>query len=202
VKTVLLRYNSGNIKSVFFALKRIGINAIVTDSAGKMMEADRVIIPGVGEAGSALRYIREKKLDTAIKNLKVPVLGICLGMQIMFEHMEEGGVPGIGIMEGSIKKFPSGNKIPHTGWNTVYSLKDSLFNEIGENSAFYFVHSYYAKNSLHSIALSNYGKEFASAVRKRNFYGVQFHPEKSGKNGEKILQNFFSNNIFEGENHV
>lgn len=193
---VIIKYNAGNILSVSFALERIGVNAIVTDNAEEIIKADKVIFPGVGEASSAMKYLKERKLDEVIKNLKQPVLGVCLGMQLLCKHSEENDTDCLGIVPVSVKKFQQGIsktlKIPQTGWNNIYNLKSDLFTNLEENSYIYNVHSYYAEDSEYTIAGCNYGIEYAAAVKKDNFYGVQFHAEKSAKVGEAILKNFIA----------
>jgi len=191
MKVVIIKYNAGNIRSVLFALERIGVNAIVTDNPLEILSADRVIFPGVGEASSAMNYLREKGLDKLICSLTQPVLGICLGMQLMCAHSEENNTVCLGIFEQKVKLFPTvGFKIPQIGWNNITDLKSVLFNGIPENAYMYFVHSYYVEKSENTIAKTDYVLEFSSAVQKNNFSAVQFHPEKSGEAGQKILENF------------
>jgi glutamine amidotransferase len=191
MKVVIIKYNAGNIRSVLFALERIGVNAIVTDDHDEIRSADRVIFPGVGEASSAMKYLKEKELDKLICSLTQPVLGICLGMQLMCLHSEENNTECLGIFEQKVKLFPSaGLKIPQIGWNNITDLKSTLFNGISENAYMYFVHSYYVETCENAIAKTDYVLEFSSAVQKNNFSAVQFHPEKSGEAGQKILENF------------
>lgn len=191
MKVVIIKYNAGNIRSVLFALERIGVHAIVTDDHEEIRSADRVIFPGVGEASSAMKYLREKRLDTLICSLKQPVLGICLGMQLMCAHSGENDTTCLGIFDQRVLLFPQdGFKIPQIGWNTIAGLKTALFKDVAENAYMYFVHSYYVEKCENAIALTNYITEFSSAVQKDNFYAVQFHPEKSGDAGQKILENF------------
>lgn len=191
MKVVIIKYNAGNIRSVLFALERIGINAIVTDDHDEIRAADRVIFPGVGEASSAMKYLKEKGLDVLICSLKQPVLGICLGMQLMCSHSEENDTPCLGIFAQKVIKFPeAGLKVPQIGWNNIVDLKSSLFNSVNENAYMYFVHSYYVENCAEAIAKTDYIQTYSSAVQKNNFYAVQFHPEKSGEVGQKILENF------------
>lgn len=177
-----------------FALDRLGINAVVSDDAHELLSADKVIFPGVGEASSAMKYLREKKLDDVIKSLTQPVLGICLGMQLMCEYSEEGNTDCLGIFKGRVKKFDGdpNNKVPQVGWNTIQNLKSPLFEGLKENDYMYFVHGYYAEKSENTIATTHYILEYSSALRKNNFYAAQFHPEKSSSAGEKLLENFFS----------
>jgi len=194
MKVVIIKYNAGNIRSVLFALERIGVNAIVTDDHDEIRSADRVIFPGVGEASSAMKYLKEKGLDTLICSLTQPVLGICLGMQLMCSFSEENNTTCLGIFDQHVKLFPvDGFKIPQIGWNNITDLKSDLFQGIDENAYMYFVHSYYVEKCEIAIALTNYISEYSSAVHKDNFYAVQFHPEKSGEAGQRILENFIFN---------
>ena len=194
MKVVIIKYNAGNIRSVLFALERIGVNAIVSDDHDEIRSADRVIFPGVGEASSAMKYLKEKGLDTLIYSLTQPVLGICLGMQLMCAYSEENNTTCLGIFDQKVRLFPeNGFKIPQIGWNNITNLKTSIFNGVAENSYMYFVHSYYVEKCESAIALTDYISEYSSAVHKNNFYAVQFHPEKSGEAGQKILENFIFN---------
>jgi len=191
MKVVIIKYNAGNIRSVLFALERIGVNAIVTDDHDEIRSADRVIFPGVGEASSAMNYLKQKGLDKLICSLVQPVLGICLGMQLMCAHSEENDTPCLGIFDEKVKRFPdAGYKIPQIGWNNITQLKTYLFNDVAENAYMYFVHGYYVEACKSAIATTNYITEYSSALQKDNFYAVQFHPEKSGEVGQKILENF------------
>lgn len=191
MKVGIIKYNAGNIRSVLFALERIGINAIVTDDYEEIRSADRVIFPGVGEASSAMKYLKNKGLDKLICSLTQPVLGICLGMQLMCAHSDENDTQCLGIFDQKVKLFPkAGLKIPQIGWNNITDLKSPLFEGISENAYMYFVHSYYVESCENAIAKTNYIIEFSSAVQKNNFSAVQFHPEKSGEVGQKILENF------------
>lgn len=193
---VIIKYNAGNIQSVQYALERIGAVAIVTDDQELIQSADRVIFPGVGEASTAMQYLKERKLDQLIVRLKQPVLGICLGMQLMCTHSEENNTDCLGIFDEQIKRFQpeaeSNTKAPQIGWNTIYGLQSSLFQGIPEKSFCYFVHGYYAAAGEHTIATTDYVQAYSSALHKGNFYGVQFHPEKSAVVGEKILSNFLN----------
>jgi len=195
MKTVIIKYNAGNIQSVLYALERIGVSAMVTDALEEIQTADKVIFPGVGEASSAMQYLRERKLDELIISLQQPVLGICLGMQLMCTHSTENDTACLGIFEQQVKHFETPEptiKVPQIGWNTITALKTPLFKGIAENSFAYFVHGYYAAKGKQTIATTNYIQDYSSALHKDNFYGVQFHPEKSALVGEKIIQNFLS----------
>ena len=195
MKTVIIQYNAGNIQSVLYALERLGATALVTDDANEIKTADKVIFPGVGEASTAMQYLKERKLDLLIKNLEQPVLGICLGMQLMCTHSTENNTPCLGIFEEQVKQFKPLDptiKVPQIGWNTISNLKSILFEEIPENSYAYFVHGYYAAMGAHTIATTNYVEDYSSALQKDNFYGVQFHPEKSALIGEQLIKNFLS----------
>lgn len=189
---VIIKYNAGNIQSVLFALERIGIHAEVTDDKNKIQQADKVIFPGVGEASSAMHYLKERKLDKTIKELKQPVLGICLGMQLLCKHSEENNTDCLALIPVAVRRFPetAGIKVPQIGWNNIYRLQSNLFSDVAENSYIYNVHGYYAEDSEYTIAKCNYGVEYAAAIKKDNFYGLQFHTEKSAAIGERILKNF------------
>jgi glutamine amidotransferase len=188
----LIKYNAGNIQSVLNALERLNVTAEVTADIEKIKSADKVIFPGVGEASSAMRSLQENKLDIVIKELTQPVLGICVGMQLLCEHSEENDTACLGIVPIRIKKFEGSRelKVPQVGWNTIYQLQSPLFKSIQEDSYIYNVHSYYAEDSSYTIAKCNYGLAYAAAIKKDNFYGVQFHTEKSAEIGDKIIQNF------------
>lgn len=194
MKTVIIKYNAGNIRSVLFALDRLGVEGVVTDDPEAIKTADKVIFPGVGEASSAMRYLQERKLDQLITGLKQPVLGICLGMQLMCKHSEENDTRCLGIFDVEVKRFqsPVDNllKIPQIGWNNVTGLYSTMFEHVPENSYMYFVHSYYAALSPYTVATTNYVINYSAALQKDNFYAVQFHPEKSAGEGQKILENF------------
>lgn len=187
---VIIKYNAGNIRSVLYALERIGINATVSDDAETIKAADKVIFPGVGEASSAMAYLRERGLDKLICSLTQPVLGICLGLQLMCKHSEEGNVDCLGIFPQEVKLFPAKEKVPQIGWNDIFDLKTSLFRNIEEHSYVYFVHSYYAEFGENTIATANYMMNYSAALHKNNFYAMQYHPEKSGDIGELMLKNF------------
>lgn len=188
----IIDYGAGNVQSVLFALERIGFTGKVTSNAQEIINADKVIFPGVGEASSAMKMLEEKGLVKVILQLKQPVLGICLGMQLLCSSSEEGNTEGIGVFDITIKRFSNQVKVPQMGWNTIYDLKSPLFDGISQNEYMYLVHSYYAPLNAFTIATTNYDIEYATALQKDNFYGVQFHPEKSGKFGEQILNNFLT----------
>jgi glutamine amidotransferase len=194
MKTVIIKYNAGNICSVNFALDRLGVEAVVTDDPEEIRSADKVIFPGVGEASSAMRYLRERKLDQVIMGLKQPVLGICVGMQLMCKHSEENDTTCMGIFDVDVKRFesPVDNflKIPQIGWNNITGLYSTIFEHVPENSYMYFVHSYYATLGPDTVATTNYVINYSAALQKDNFYAVQFHTEKSATEGQKILGNF------------
>jgi glutamine amidotransferase len=190
MKIAIIKYNAGNVQSVSIALERLGCSALVTGDPNEISSADKIIFPGVGEASSAMSFLKEKNLDIVIKNLKQPVLGICLGMQLLCNRSEEGNVDCLEIFDTDIKKFAEGLKSPQVGWNNIYGLRTDLFKGINEDIYCYFVNSYYASLCEATIAQSDYGIKFSSALQKDNFYGVQFHPEKSADAGERILKNF------------
>ncbi|PIF34634.1 glutamine amidotransferase [Flavobacterium sp. 9] len=190
MKIVIINYGAGNIQSIMFAIERLGFKAVLSNNPDEILAADKVIFPGVGEASSAMKKLKESGLDSLIPNLKQPVLGICLGMQLMCKSSEEGNTKGLGIFDVDVIKFTSKVKVPQMGWNQIYDLKSDLFKGISENEFMYLVHSFYAPNCDEAIAVTDYELEYASALQKNNFYGTQFHPEKSGAVGEKILENF------------
>ncbi|THD67924.1 imidazole glycerol phosphate synthase subunit HisH [Robertkochia marina] len=192
MKVSIIDYGAGNIQSLIFAFNRLGVHPVVTDHPKLLAEADRVIFPGVGEAGSAMAKLRQHGLEEVIPQLKQPVLGICLGMQLMCAYSEEGDTRGLGIFDCEVKHFDRKLKVPQIGWNTITNLKSPLFKGIEENSYMYLVHSYYVANNPHSIATTKYGETYASALHRNNFYGTQFHPEKSGEIGAKVLENFLN----------
>jgi imidazole glycerol-phosphate synthase subunit HisH len=193
---VIVKYNAGNIQSVLYALERIGVEAVVTDDHDEIRRAGKVIFPGVGEASSAMRYLKERGLDKVLKSLQQPVLGICLGMQLMCTYSEENDTPCLGIFQERVKLFtpPGGSnlKVPQIGWNAAFNLKTDLFKQVPENSYCYFVHGYYASLGDHTIATADYVQPYSAGLHRDNFYGVQFHPEKSAQIGEQILKNFLS----------
>ena len=187
---IIIDYGAGNIKSIQFAFKRLGVTAVLSNNIDEIIAADKVIFPGVGEASSAMKMLQESGLDKVIPKLKQPVLGICLGMQLMCNSSEEGNTKGLGIFNVAIKRFSKAVKVPQMGWNNISNLKSNLFTGIKENEFMYLVHSFYAENCKDSIATTDYEIEYAAALQKDNFYGVQFHPEKSSLAGEQILKNF------------
>ncbi len=193
MELVIIKYNAGNIQSVLYALERIGASAKVTDNVEMIRSADKVIFPGVGEASTAMKSLQQNGLDLVIKDLKQPVLGICVGMQLLCDHSEENGTDCLGIIPLRVRKFQTEDstlKIPQIGWNNLYDLKSDLFIGIPENSYVYNVHSYFAEDGDYTIARCDYGVTYAAAVKKDNFYGLQFHTEKSAIIGERILHNF------------
>jgi glutamine amidotransferase len=192
MKTVIIKYNAGNIRSVDFALKRLNRDAEITDDHDKIKNADRVIFPGVGEAKSTMDYLQKRELDTLIKGLNQPVLAICLGLQLMCESSEERNAKTMGLINTRVKRFQGNVKVPHMGWNRIFGLNSPLFKGIEEGSFVYFVHSYYVPMTKFTVAKSYHSRLFSAAVHKDNFFAVQFHPEKSGKVGEKILTNFLN----------
>ena len=192
MKVVIIDYGAGNIKSIQFAFKRLGVDAVLSNNIDEIRAADKIIFPGVGEASSAMKMLQESGLDKVIPTLKQPVLGICLGMQLMCNSSAEGNTKGIGIFNVAIKKFSNAVKVPQMGWNVISDLKSDLFKGINNKEFMYLVHSFYAENCSEAIATTDYEFEYASALKKDNFYGVQFHPEKSGVEGAKILQNFLN----------
>jgi glutamine amidotransferase len=193
MEVVIIKYNAGNICSVDYALKRLGITAEITDDAERIGRAEKVIFPGVGEANTTMSYLRERRLDEVIRNLRQPVLGICIGMQLLCRHSEEGDADCIGVFDAEVKRFVSHrheDKIPHMGWNTVGEVSGGLFQNVQADSFVYFVHSYYVPVNGCTSAVTEYTQRFSSGLEKENFYATQFHPEKSGSTGELILRNF------------
>ena len=186
----ILKYNAGNVRSVQNALNRMGYESIVTDKESLLRDAQKVIMPGVGEAASAMKYLRDRGLDTVIKSLRQPFLGICLGLQIMCRSTEEGNTPCLGIFEARVKRFPPKERIPHMGWNDFASVSGPLFEGIDIKDNVYYVHSFYAQTCLQTSAVCRYVYPFSAAMHKDNFFATQFHPEKSGSTGEIILNNF------------
>lgn len=194
MQVAIVKYNAGNIHSVVHALRRLGVEPILTDNPTLLQQADKVIFPGVGEAATTMQYLQKTGLDAVIKNLKNPVLGICLGMQLLCKHSEEGNVDALGIFDVPVKKFTwaKGIKIPHMGWNQIEQLKSPLFTHTAETSYVYFVHSYYVPVCEYTIATTLYSHPFSAALHKDNFYATQFHPEKSGDIGSLILEQFIN----------
>ncbi len=189
-RIAILKYNAGNSTSLNYALARLGIEAILTYDPRELLKADKVIFPGVGEASSAMKYLQTQNLDSLIPQLTQPVLGICLGMQLMCNSSEEGNTTGLKIFDTEVKRFPAKGIIPHTGWNNLSKAKSPLMDGVEPNDDFYFVHSFYAATCAQTIAECDYLLPFSAALQKDNFFGAQFHPEKSGKTGQRILQNF------------
>jgi len=191
--TAIVKYNAGNIRSVLLALERLGEQAVWTDDPAVLRSADRVIFPGVGEAASAMAYLKERGLDEVLRSLQQPVLGICLGLQLFCRHSEEGDTNCLGIFDVEVKKFSGMNgtlKVPHMGWNTLENTRGTLFEDLGAEPYVYFVHSFYAETNQYTTAACRYGETFSAALQRNNFYAVQFHPEKSGLTGQRILQQF------------
>ncbi|WP_185145287.1 imidazole glycerol phosphate synthase subunit HisH [Apibacter muscae] len=186
----IIKYNAGNIKSVQNALSRLGVESLVTDDKETILQADKVIFPGVGEAETAMNYLRERNMDVFLKSLTQPFLGICLGQQLMCKHSEEGNTDCLHIFDAEVKKFPPKELVPHMGWNNIYDLQGNLFQNIEENSDVYFIHSYYVELCKETSATCNYILPYSAALQKDNFYATQFHPEKSADIGEQILKNF------------
>lgn len=192
MKIAIIDYGAGNIQSIKFAVQRLGFEAVLSSNAEEIQNADKVIFPGVGEAGSAMRMLRSTGLDKNIPNLKQPVIGICLGMQLMCKSSEEGNTTGLGIFDAEVKKFNADLKVPQIGWNTITELEGKLFENVSAEEYVYLVHSYYVPECSDEIARTNYGVDYSTALNRNNFYGVQFHPEKSSKTGEQILMNFLN----------
>tara|TARA_R110001606_G_scaffold24141_1_gene80278 strand:- start:10530 stop:11111 length:582 start_codon:yes stop_codon:yes gene_type:complete len=192
MKIVIINYGAGNIQSIKFAIKRLGYEAVLSSDVSEIKNADKVIFPGVGEASSAMKKLRDSGLDKLIPTLKQPVLGICLGMQLMCHSSEEGNTAGLGIFDVDVVKFDSSVKVPQIGWNQINKLKSDLFHGVTENEHIYLVHSFYAPLCTETIAVCSYGLDYTAALKKDNFYGTQFHPEKSSGVGEKILKNFLN----------
>jgi glutamine amidotransferase len=188
----IIDYGAGNTKSLQFALERLGVNSLLTSDADQIKSADKVIFPGQGAAGSAMQNLKHFSLDLLIPKLQQPVLGICLGMQLFCEHTEEGDVQGLEIVKGTVKRFSTEVKVPQMGWNSIHNLKGELFEGIQEGAYMYLVHSYFIPNITETVANANYDGSYSVALQKDNFYGVQFHPEKSSKVGSRLLQNFLA----------
>jgi glutamine amidotransferase len=192
MKLSIVNYGAGNIKSIQFAFQRLGYKAVLSDDPDEILNSDKVIFPGVGEASSAMNKLKTSGLDQVIPELTQPVLGICLGMQLMCSHTEEGNTDGLGIFHTDVKKFNQNLKVPQMGWNVIRNLKSDLFKGIEDGSYMYLVHSYYAEDCSETIASTDYGINYASALENDNFFGVQFHPEKSSTMGERLLLNFLN----------
>lgn len=196
MQVAVIKYNAGNVQSVLFALERLGANAVLTDDIETISKADKVIFPGQGEASTAMEYLREKSLDQLIPDLKQPFFGVCLGQQLLCEHSEENDTPCLGVFPVKVKKFIPESylefKVPHVGWNNLLELKNPLLEGLNETSYVYYVHSYYCELSEFTIAQTHYIHDFAALMHRENFYAMQAHPEKSGKVGERILENFLS----------
>lgn len=198
MKLAVIKYNAGNVQSVTYALNRLGIEPILTDNVDEILAADKVLFPGVGEASTAMKFLKEKGLDLLIPQLKQPTLGICLGLQLMCKHSEENDTNCLGIFDIQVKRFEQQKldanglvfKVPQMGWNNVYDLQTPLFKGIENNSYLYFVHSYYAELSAQTIAKTDYVNTFSASLHRDNFYAAQFHPEKSGDIGAQLLRNF------------
>lgn len=193
MKTAIIKYNAGNVCSVDYALKRLGVEAVVTADKDELRTADRVIFPGVGEAETTMKFLCASGMDALIKELKQPVLGICLGMQVMCRHSAEGDVDCLGIFDVEVKRFVSEkheDKVPHMGWNTLMEMNSGLFKGFTKEEFVYFVHSFYVPVNEYTAAVTNYIQPFSAALHKDNYYATQFHPEKSGSVGERILRNF------------
>ena len=198
MKLAIIKYNAGNVQSVTYALNRLGIEPILTDNPEEILAADKVIFPGVGEASTAMRFLKEKGLEQLIPNLKQPTLGICLGLQLMCKHSEENDTDCLGIFDIQVKRFDAQKndsnglifKVPQMGWNSIYDLKTDLYKNVANNSYLYYVHSFYAELSEFTIAKTDYVNTFSASLHKDNFYAAQYHPEKSGEIGEQILKNF------------
>jgi len=186
----IIKYNAGNIKSVQNAIQKLGYDCVVTDDPTVILTADKIILPGVGEASTAMQYLKNKGLDVVIKSITQPVLGICLGLQLMCNKTEEGNTACLGIFDTDVKLFPPQEIVPHMGWNNLSDLKGKLFTNLSPNDDVYFVHSYYAELNSDTVAVCNYIKPFSAALQKNNFYATQFHPEKSAGIGSQLLKNF------------
>lgn len=193
MEVAIVKYNAGNIFSVVHALNRLGISPVITDNIEQLTRADRILFPGQGHARTAMTYLREHRLDEVIRSLRQPVLGICVGQQLLCRHSEEGNVDCVGIFDVDVKRFIPRcheEKVPHMGWNALYDLQSPLFNGIQEKEFVYFVHSYYVPSCKWAVATADYITPFSAAIRRDNFFATQFHPEKSGSIGEQILRNF------------
>lgn len=192
MSVVIVKYNAGNVQSVTYALNRLGVVPLISNEPEVIKSADYVIFPGVGEASTAMRFLKERNLDRLIKDLKQPVFGVCLGLQLMCNHSEENNTNCLGIFDVSVKRFPKDLKVPQMGWNTIEERSSPLFDGLPPEAYVYYVHSFYAEISTSTIAQTNYILPFSAALQKDNFYALQAHPEKSGKVGEHILKNFLN----------
>jgi glutamine amidotransferase len=192
MKIAIIKYNAGNIRSVDFALRRMGYDPVITNDHSILRNADKVIFPGVGEAGTTMKYLRENGLDKLIRELKQPVLGICLGLQLLCSFSEESDTECIGVFDVNVKKFQVKDKVPHIGWNDIHNISGKMLSDGMDGQYFYFVHSYYAPVCSYSAAITNYINPFSSILERDNFFATQFHPEKSGIIGEKLLKTFIS----------
>ncbi|WP_422356873.1 imidazole glycerol phosphate synthase subunit HisH [Roseivirga pacifica] len=192
MNVVIIDYNAGNTQSVIYALNRLGVEPVLSADQEVIQAADKVIFPGVGEASTAMSFLKERKLDEVIKSLKQPVFGVCLGLQLLCRHSEENDTDCLGIFDINVKKFEAKLKVPQMGWNNLEAMNSPLFDGLNEAPYVYYVHSYYAELSEYTIAETNYVNRFSAALNKDNFYALQAHPEKSGKVGEQILKNFLS----------
>ena len=190
MKVAVIKYNAGNIKSVMLALKRLGVEGNLTDNPDEILTADRVIFPGQGEARSAMKYLKDRDLDKVIQSIEKPFLGVCLGLQLLCSHSEEGDTACLGIFDAIVKKFPNDLKVPHMGWNTGSLSTDRIFKNVSSPAYFYFVHSYYAELCEQTISETDYMLPFSNVLKKDNFYAIQPHPEKSAEAGEQFLKNF------------
>ena len=192
MKVAIIKYNAGNVQSVIYALQRLGLEPVLTDDHEYIKSADKVIFPGQGEASSAMQYLHKKQLADLIVGLSQPVLGICIGLQLMCKHSEEGNTPCLGIFKENVKKFPPKGKVPHIGWNTLTYKRGKLLNGLRDDAYLYYVHSFYAEKGLETTGLTDYILPFSGVMEKDNFYAIQAHPEKSGTDGELILKNFLA----------
>lgn len=192
MSVVIINYNAGNVQSVTYALQRLGVEPVLSDDPEVIRSADKVIFPGVGEASTAMRFLKERRLDEVIKSLKQPVFGVCLGLQLMCKHSEENNTDCLGIFDVEVKKFEPKLKVPQMGWNSLEKMNSPLFDGLQSEPYVYYVHSYYAELSEWTVAETEYVNRFSAALQKDNFYALQAHPEKSGKVGEKILENFLN----------
>lgn len=192
----IVKYNAGNVYSVQTALGRLGVSSLCTDDPALLMAADKVIFPGVGEASSAMQYLRERGLDLLIRQLEQPVLGICLGLQLFCRHSEEGDTDCLGLFDTDVRRFPAFAdtrlKVPHMGWNTLQGMQGPLFEGVREGSSVYYVHSFYAEPCAATVAFTHYGQHFSAAIQHKHYFALQFHPEKSGPVGHRILENFLN----------